>query len=156
MKKGTALALALACLICLFGCGKETDQADVVVGGDLIPQVMVDGVIYVDMNTESTAPDRADGFDGEITSAVVQSQQPTENDQSNFGTGYGYRFGEREGTLELYMNGKWWLFATEEVRHQIQFPEQHMVVDCPPDLIVNYGDQSVKARQCLINWEFTM
>ena len=156
MKKGTALALALACLICLFGCGKETDQADVVVGGDLIPQVMVDGVIYVDMNTESTATERADGFDGEITSAVVQSQQPTENDQSNFGTGYGYRFGEREGTLELYMNGKWWLFATEEVRHQIQFPEQHMVVDCPPDLIVSYGNQSVKARHCLTNWEFTM
>lgn len=30
-----------------------------------------------------------------------------------------------------------------------------MVVDSPPDLIVNYEDQSVKARHCLTNWEYT-
>ena len=51
-------------------------------------------------------------------------EQPTENDQSNFGTGYKYRYGEREGTIEIEMNSLCRIFATEEVRQQIQFPEQ--------------------------------
>ena len=91
MKKGIALALVLLSILSLTGCGKETTQ-EVAVGGDLIPQVMVDGIIYADMNTESTATERPDGFDGEITSAVIQSQQPTENDQSNFGGTVHYSF----------------------------------------------------------------
>ena len=124
MKKLLIFVLALICMLGLFGCGKETDQADVVVGGDLIPQVMVDGVIYVDMDTASTTTDKEADFDGKITSKVDQSKQPTENDQSNFGTGYCYRFRNREGTIELYMNNKWWIFATEDVRQSIQHPEQ--------------------------------
>ena len=62
--------------------------------------------------------------DGEITSAVDGSKEPTEDDQSNFGTGYGYQYGAGEGTIELYLNGNWRIFATEEVRQAIQFPEQ--------------------------------
>lgn len=118
--------------------------------------VMIDGEMYLTTCMESTLNPRWAGYDGKIISTVSGSERPTENDQSNFGTGYGYQFGEMEGTVEIEINGKWLIFATEEVRHQIQFPEQHMVVDCPPDLIVNYGDQSVKARHCLTNWEFTM
>ena len=118
--------------------------------------VMIDDEMYLTTCMESTFNPRLAGYDGKIISTVSGSERPTENDQSNFGTGYGYQFGEMEGTVEIEINGKWLIFATEEVRHQIQFPEQHMVVDCPPDLIVNYGDQSVKARHCLTNWEFTM
>ena len=62
--------------------------------------------------------------DGEITSAVKGSERPTENNQSNFGTGYGYQYGVTEGTIEIYMNDKWCIFATEEIRQQIQFPEK--------------------------------
>ena len=117
--------------------------------------VMIDGEMYLTTGMESTVNPRWAGYDGKITSTVSGSERPTENDQSNFGTGYGYQFGEMEGTVEIEINGKWLIFATEEVRHQIQFPEQHMVVDSPPDLIVNYEDQSVKARHCLTNWEYT-
>ena len=51
-------------------------------------------------------------------------EQPTENDQSNFGTGFKYRYGEREGTIEIEMNSLCRIFATEAVRQQIQFPNQ--------------------------------
>ena len=53
-------------------------------------------------------------MDGEITSTVESSEQPTEDNQSNFGVGYGYQIGVEEGTIEVYINEKWWVF--EEVR----------------------------------------
>ena len=36
--------------------------------------------------------------------------------------GYEYQYGPQEGTIEIFMNEKWWGFATEEVRQEIQFP----------------------------------
>lgn len=81
---------------------------------DLIPMVMVNGELYLDTGRESTAEGRCGNMDGEITSAVDSTQKPTEDDQSNFGTGYGYQYGSEEGTIELNINGKWWVFAKEE------------------------------------------
>ena len=89
---------------------------------DLIPMVMVNGTLYLDTGHESKIEARCDVMDGEITSQVDGSKQPTVDDQSNFGTGYGYQYGTTEGTIELFMNGKWWIFATEEARQKIQFP----------------------------------
>ena len=88
----------------------------------LIPMVMVNGTLYLDTGYESDAIERTDHFDGEITSQVDGSERPSVDDQSNFGTGYGYQYGATEGTIELFMNGKWWIFATEEARQKIQFP----------------------------------
>ena len=89
---------------------------------DLIPMVMVDGKLYLDTGLSSNADARCGVMDGEITSAVDGSQRPTENNQSNFGTGYGYQIGATEGTIEIYMNEEWWIFATEEVRNTLHFP----------------------------------
>ena len=89
---------------------------------DLIPMVMVNGTLYLDTGHESKIEARCGVMDGEITSRVDGSKQPTVDDQSNFGTGYGYQYGATEGTIELFMNGKWWIFATEEARQKIQFP----------------------------------
>ena len=85
---------------------------------DLIPMVMVNGVLYLDAGTESTAEGRCGILDGEITSAVEPSEKPTQDNQSNFGTGYGYQYGETERTIEVLIDGKWWIFATEEVRQE--------------------------------------
>lgn len=82
---------------------------------DLIPMVMVNGEIYLDTGHESTAEVRCGMMDGEITSEVDGSEKPTEDNQSNFGTGYGYQYGSQEGIIEIYMNDKWWVFATEKV-----------------------------------------
>lgn len=43
--------------------------------------------------------------DGEITSEVKDSELPAENDQSNFGAGFKYRYGETEGTIEVLAEG---------------------------------------------------
>lgn len=91
---------------------------------DLIPMVKVNGVLYLDTGYNNTNIRKCGTPDGEITSAVKGSEKPSENNQSNFGVGYGYQYGETEGTIELDMNGQWRIFATEEVRQQIQFPQK--------------------------------
>ena len=91
---------------------------------DLIPMVMVDGVLYLDTGRRSAQAGEPDYFDGEITSTVEGWETPTRNDQSNFGTGYGYRYGD-EGTIWLYANGGWIIYATEEARQALQFPSSN-------------------------------
>lgn len=91
---------------------------------DRIPMVMVNGELYLDTGKESTVIARCGMMDGEITSQVPGNEEPTVDDQSNFGIGYGYQYGPVEGTIEINMNGKWWIFATEAVRQEIQFPTE--------------------------------
>ena len=107
VKRCIAFIFTLACLLWLGGCSSNVDR---------IPMVMVDGVLYLDTGFQSTTKERPEGFDGEITSEVDGSEIPAVDDQSNFGTGYGYQYGAGEGTIDLYMNDKWWIFATEEVK----------------------------------------
>ena len=56
-------------------------------------------------------------MDGEIVASVAASEMPVMNDQSNFGTGYAYQNGAGEGTIELYINGKWWVFEARTQDH---------------------------------------
>ena len=109
---------------------------------DLIPMVMVNGTLYLDTGHESNVEARCGVMDGEITSQVDGSKQPTVDDQSNFGTGYGYQYGATEGTIELFMNGKWWIFATEEARHEIQFPSTE---NNPSKFYLTIGAEGVKS-----------
>ena len=82
---------------------------------DRIPMVMADGAMYYDTGRESTVTGRCGVMDGEITSAVERTEVPSENNQSNFGTGYGYQWGPEEGTLEVCMDGKWLVFERRYV-----------------------------------------
>ena len=77
---------------------------------DRIPMVMADGAMYYDTGRESTVTGRCGVMDGEITSAVERTEVPSENNQSNFGAGYGYQWGPEEGTLEVCIDGKWMVF----------------------------------------------
>ena len=82
---------------------------------DRIPMVMADGAMYYDTGRESTVTGRCGVMDGEITSAVDRTEVPSENNQSNFGAGYGYQWGPEEGTLEVCMDGKWLVFERQYV-----------------------------------------
>ena len=86
---------------------------------DLIPMVMVDGTLYLDTGHNSTATARCGMLDGEITSSVDSTSKPIKDNQSNFGAGYGYQYGAEEGTIEVFLNGKWRVCASEEVRDGI-------------------------------------
>ena len=75
--------------------------------------VMLEGVIYYDTCTVSGTDAKA-APDGTITSTVDSDSFPTEDGQSNFGTGYDYRYGSENGTLEVQIDGEWWIFAANQ------------------------------------------
>lgn len=77
---------------------------------DLPPLIMVDGQLYQDTGRESTLTGRCGVLDGEITSAVSPQEVPSEYDQSNFGTGFGYQIGPEPDTIEVYLNETWMVF----------------------------------------------
>lgn len=80
---------------------------------DKIPMVRVNGKLYYDTNRESTIEARCGMMDGEITSTVDGTEVPMEDNQSNFGSGYGFQYGI-DDTLEIYVNEKWIVFEQRE------------------------------------------
>lgn len=122
MKKYIALFLLLLYVFCLTACtsAPASKEADADVNWVYPPMVMIDGELYLNAFQERVVVGTRTEFDGEITSEVPADEKPSKDDQSNFGMGYGYVFGEIEGTIELNIEGKWYLFATKEVREQIR------------------------------------
>lgn len=76
---------------------------------DKAPMIRVDGELYYDTGKETTITARCGVMDGEITSTVGRTQTPAEDNQSNFGTGYGYQF-VPDDQIEVYINNKWIIF----------------------------------------------
>ena len=64
------------------------------------PSVMVNGIIYQDTGFLDSMVG-CGNMDGWITSSVEGTQMPAEDNQSNFGEGYGYQFGA-DDTLIVY------------------------------------------------------
>lgn len=120
LRKTAAILLGLILVLSITGCAKQVEEEPKY---DLIPMVMVDGVLYLDTGFTGTYR-TGDTYDREITSAVEGYEKPMEDDQSNFGAGYRYRYGAAEGTIEIEMNSRCCIFATEQVRQQMQFPEK--------------------------------
>ncbi len=97
---------------------------------DLIPMVMVDGKLYLDTGKASTADVRCGVMDGEITSSVSSNRKPTKNNQSNFGSGYPYQYGPREGCIEVCLDEGWFIFATEDVKEEMNTEEEPFRLLC--------------------------
>lgn len=88
----------------------ESPQTEADHEWDRIPMVMVNDKLYYDTGRESTIELRCGNMDGEITSSVDGTQVPTQNNESNFGSGFGFQYGREEDTIEVYMNEKWIVF----------------------------------------------
>ena len=120
MKRMLSLLLALALCGALVGCGGQDSSSSS--GGPVssapgiyMPRMlMVDGVLYEDAGCEDTTEGRCGNMDGEITSSVESWQQPEEDSQSNFGSGFGYQIGMEPDTLEILQDGHWLVFRAVE------------------------------------------
>ena len=92
------------------GTYKAEDSADSSIAIAPAHAVMLEGTLYYETATVSDTDANA-APDGTITSTVDADAFPTEDGQSNFGTGYAYRYGSTDGTLEVLIDGEWWIFA---------------------------------------------
>ena len=79
---------------------------------DRRPMVMINGEIYFDTNHESDINGRCGVMDGKLSSTVDGSEIPTQDNQSNFGSGYEYQYVD-ENSIDIYMNEKWIRFEKE-------------------------------------------
>ena len=74
--------------------------------------VCIDGVLYYDTGAVSDTEYRCGTPDGVISATTDADALPTEDGQSNFGTGYGYQFAA-DGTVEVEIDGEYVIFAAE-------------------------------------------
>ena len=112
---GTILALSF-----LFSSNHEPPRPTEPDSGEVLwdakPSVMIDGVLYgttgrTGIYSTDTTPQNGGHVDGEITSTVESHEYPTQDNQSNFGTGYFYRYGENH-TVEIFFDSsnKWVIY----------------------------------------------
>lgn len=80
---------------------------------DLIPMVRIEGKLYLDTGKESDIGVRCGVMDGKITSTVEPFEKPTQDNQSNFGSGYEYQF-VNDNSIDIYMNEKWFRFENKD------------------------------------------
>lgn len=67
---------------------------------------MVNGELYFDTNRGSDINVRCGIMDGKITSTVESFEIPTQDNQSNFGNGYEYKF-VNDKSINIFINEKW-------------------------------------------------
>ncbi len=129
MKRGLMLLLAALLALGLAAC-KEKEPP--VSGGDLTDEpgkvrifsegadqphssgmryIRVDGELYHDTGEIITVL-RCGVMDGEITKTVAETEQPEENDCSNFGTGYSYQIAGVY-SIDVVIDGDWCRFQRE-------------------------------------------
>ncbi|MBR0172341.1 MAG: hypothetical protein IJQ21_06080 [Lachnospiraceae bacterium] len=78
----------------------------------MTPAIMVDGTLYFDTGYNSSVG-RCGVLDGEISGTVPATQLPVEDNQTNFEGAEGWQMGFEAGTIDVYMNNRFRIFAAE-------------------------------------------
>jgi len=101
---------------------KKISKNELITSAEPSRMVKVKGKVYVDTGKTSDSL-RCGMMDGTITSHVEANETPTEDNQANFEGEYGYQYGEADNTIEVNIDGKWYLFEakTEEQPQQAYF-----------------------------------
>ena len=103
MKKILKIILGLA-LICLVACQGEKEASQSV----LAPMVRIKDELYLSTGYANSLV-TCGTADGQITSTVPNSQEPQEDNQSNFGKGYDWQVWEG-GYVNVKIGDQWMLF----------------------------------------------
>ena len=135
MKKLLAMLLALCMVLGFTGCGEALNSKNTMRKADFAqtennenrdaerheqtadhgaypPCVMVDGVVYKDTGYIDSMPG-CGMMDGEIVLTVEGTALPSQNNQSNFGSGYQYQI-RSEGQLMVVVDGERRIFRDIE------------------------------------------
>lgn len=109
---------------------------------DFVEMIKVKDRVYI---STDTAVDilRCGVMDGKIESTVENGVLPEENNQSNFGTGYGYQF-RSEDIVDVYIDGKWVMFVPADAEIFIHVEEE---ADEAPLMTVTSDKQTTNAYE---------
>lgn len=119
MKK--SILILMAAIMVVFTACSKSDTKTSEVDKTYPPMVKVDGTTYTDTGYEN-AMVTCGTADGEIKTSVDGKRMPENNDESNFGTGYGYQVWEK-GYINVEIEGRWILFRDVELKDDGQIPK---------------------------------
>lgn len=119
MKK--SILILMAAIMVVFTACSKSDTKTSEVDKTYPPMVKVDGTTYTDTGYEN-AMVTCGTADGEIKTTVDGKSMPENNDESNFGTGYGYQVWEK-GYINVEIEGRWILFRDVELKDDGQIPK---------------------------------
>lgn len=119
MKK--SILILMAAIMVVFTACSKSDTKTSEVDKTYPPMVKVDGTTYTDTSYEN-AMVTCGTADGEIKTTVDGKSMPENNDESNFGTGYGYQVWEN-GYINVEIEGRWILFRDVELKDDGQIPK---------------------------------
>ena len=128
MKKSILIIMA-AMMVFMVACNKEATGTNTnkntttsEVESNYPPMIKVDGTTYVDTGYEN-AMVTCGTADGEIKTTVDGKNKPENDDESNFGKGYGYQVWE-DGYINVQIEGRWILFRDIDLKVESgQIPE---------------------------------
>lgn len=112
MKKYILILAAI--MLLTVGCSKTSTSEKEVEEKAYPKAVKVSGVVYKDTGYEN-AMVTCGTADGEIKTTVSEKELPANDDESNFGTGYGYQVWE-EGYINVQIDNKQILFKDVELK----------------------------------------
>lgn len=101
-------------------------------------RIFVNGILYENTGRESDIDARCGTMDGAIESSVESWQEPTEERQSNFGTGYEFQYVTNE-EIDVVIDGKWMVFRSTEPFPARYFCKSATPEDEPSCLILENG-----------------
>jgi hypothetical protein len=91
----------------------ELTEMAIFTSQDMCAMVMFKDKLYYDTGSIDKFGGSCGVMDGNITSKCDNYEIPTENNQSNFGTGYGIQYGRVEGEIEVCIDGDWHVFTSD-------------------------------------------
>ena len=92
----------------------DAEQKIVCVAGEdfsAAPMLVINGRLYYDTGEVSNTPGGS-GADGHVENSVLSGQVPGAEGESNFGTGYAYRYGIND-TVEVEIDGVYHIFKPD-------------------------------------------
>lgn len=120
MKK--SILFLMAAIMVVFTACSKSDTKTSEVDKTYPPMVKVDGTTYTDTGYEN-AMVTCGTADGEIKTSVDGKSMPEKDDESNFGTGYGYQVWE-DGYINVEIDNRWILFRDIDLKVESgQIPE---------------------------------
>lgn len=115
------ILILAAIMLLTVGCNKGSTSEKEVEEEAYPKAVKVSGTIYEDTGYEN-AMVTCGTMDGEIKTTVSEKEMPVNDDESNFGTGYGYQVWE-EGYINIQIDNKWILFKDIELKDDDSIPK---------------------------------
>lgn len=119
MKKFIIFMIISICMLSGCTANKDIIQQPESNSQQSIRMVMVDNLLFTESKEKSTVETRTGLIDGKILYSVAETNIPSKNDESNFGTGYKYQY-IAENTIDIYINNNWVRFVTEDPKEDLE------------------------------------